>query len=228
MLVLKVGSLREEIAPLDFVLPNQVIDRTKGIRAHTFFENGVAAHVEFADPFCEELADIIALQAHALSGHNGERSVQLHRHKTLVCMEGPAFSTRAESKMYRSWGCDVVNMSTLPEAKLAKEAEMSYQVICMATDYDCWREVEGEDVNVQAVILNLNKNAENAKSLVMAVLPHLADHQSKHAGKLLEGTGRGAIKQGSMKYGCITAMDQRSAEQVQKLEYLLPGYFSKE
>jgi 5'-methylthioadenosine phosphorylase len=118
-----VGSLRQEIAPRDFVLPSQIIDRTKGIRPSTFFEQGVVAHVGFADPFCPELAQLILEHQAACEG------VTFHSEKTLVCMEGPAFSTRAESHMYRSWGGDIINMSVLPEAKLAREAEIVYQMV---------------------------------------------------------------------------------------------------
>jgi 5'-methylthioadenosine phosphorylase len=120
-----VGSLREEIRPKDFVLPSQVIDRTCR-REMSFFENNCVGHMGFADPFNEELCEIIS---------SVSSSFKIHRNKTLVVIEGPAFSTRAESHLYRSWGCDVINMTTLPEAKLAREAGISYQVICMATDY---------------------------------------------------------------------------------------------
>ena len=112
-----VGSLKEEIPPMDFVLPDQIIDRTKGIRPSTFFEDGVVGHVGFADPFCSRLHDIIVPVAKELG-------LKLHTKQTLVCMEGPAFSTRAESNLYRSWGAGVINMSTIPEAKLAREAEI--------------------------------------------------------------------------------------------------------
>lgn len=120
---IQVGSLREELKPRQFVLPNQLIDRTKsGTREATFFENGCAGHVSFADPFCKELSDII-LRAST----NMNPPLEMHVDKCLVVMEGPAFSTRAESHLYRSWGCDIINMSTLPEAKLAREAEIAYQ-----------------------------------------------------------------------------------------------------
>ncbi|KAJ1558989.1 hypothetical protein HK096_002008, partial [Nowakowskiella sp. JEL0078] len=164
-----VGSLRQEIAPRDFVLPSQVVDRTKGVRSSTFFDNGVTGHVGFADPFDAEIADIVWAQRSVLSAPS-----TFHRDKTLVCMEGPAFSTRAESHLYRSWGCDVINMSVLPESKLAREAEIAYQMVCMSTDYDCWK-VEEEAVSVEAVVANLGKNANNAKALVVAVIPELAN-----------------------------------------------------
>ena len=129
-----VGSLQEAIKPRDFVIPDQIIDRTKGIRPFTFFEGGMVGHVGFADPFDEGIAKIVRQCGHSLEGDG----VRLHDKGTVVCMEGPQFSTRAESNMYRAWGGSVINMSALPEAKLAKEAEIAYQMICMSTDYDCW------------------------------------------------------------------------------------------
>ncbi|KNC96983.1 methylthioadenosine phosphorylase [Spizellomyces punctatus DAOM BR117] len=207
-----VGSLREEIKPRDFVLPSQIVDRTKGIRPSTYFENGVTAHVGFADPFDKELSDIIFAQGNVCEG------VTFHTNKTLVCMEGPAFSTRAESHMYRSWGCDIINMSVLPEAKLAREAEIGYQMVCMSTDYDCWKETE-EAVSVEAVIANLGANSDNAKKLLLAVIPAVT--KALDAGELKSV----AALQGANKYAVITSKEKRNAEQLKKLEYLLPGYF---
>ena len=211
-----VGSLREHIRPLDFVLPNQAIDRTKGIREATFFENGCVAHVEFADPFCKELADIVyrnGMQLFNHADHPDTVEPRLHKDKTLVVMEGPAFSTRAESHMYRSWGCHIINMSTLPEAKLAREAEISYQVVCMATDYDCWRE-HGDHVTVETVIATLHRNSDNAKKLLAACLSDLE--------RGLKGEGRGAIRPGMTSCAIITAPEKRNAEQIKKLRYLFP------
>lgn len=155
-----VGSLREEIRPEDFVVPDQLVDRTKGIRPFTFFEGGVVGHVGFAEPFDARLQKVIA----AVGAEEGvlEGGRKVHGSGTLVCIEGPAFSTRAESKLYRAWGCDVVNMSCVPEGKLAREAEMAYVMVCMATDYDCWREVEGEEVSVEVVMGHMRNNAGNA------------------------------------------------------------------
>ncbi|MBI4881432.1 MAG: S-methyl-5'-thioadenosine phosphorylase, partial [Planctomycetes bacterium] len=138
-----VGSLKEELPPLDFVIPEQVIDRTRG-RPGSFFGAGVAGHVAFADPFSRRLCGVLHEKAVALG-------LRVHRGETLVCMEGPLFSTRAESHLYRSWGAGLINMSALPEAKLAREAEMSYALVCAVTDYDCWRETS-EDVDIQMVI----------------------------------------------------------------------------
>ena len=199
-----VGSLREEIAPRDFVLPSQIIDRTKGIRPSSFFENGIVAHATFGDPFTPYLAEFVKEAASHVPG------IKMHTNKTLVCMEGPAFSTRAESVMYRSIGGDIINMSVLPEAKLAREAEIAYQMICMSTDYDSWREEE-EAVTADYIIGNLNANAENAGALLKAIIPHLGKNKNPH--------------RGSMKFAVITAPEMRNKETVNKLNDILPGYF---
>lgn len=208
-----VGSLREEIRPRDFVVPDQIIDRTKGVRPFTFFENGIVGHVGFADPFDSKVAAIVSRCGHALEG-NG---VTMHDKGTIVCMEGPQFSTRAESNMYRAWGGSVINMSALPEAKLAREAEMAYQMICMATDYDCWKE---EDVNVAMVMGHMAANAENAKRLVGSVLDELIkpENISVVDGKHWEGFATMAVK-------FITKPEGRGAEAVKKVEWLYPGLF---
>ncbi|KAI8143959.1 nucleoside phosphorylase domain-containing protein [Fennellomyces sp. T-0311] len=206
-----VGSLREEIPPCDFVLPDQLIDRTRGLRPSTYFGEGVVAHAMFADPFHEGIADLVYKQSHVLGF-----DAKIHRNKTAVCMEGPAFSTRAESHMYRSWGADIINMSALPEAKLARECEMAYQMVCMATDYDCWR-VEEEPVTVETVMQNMVNNSTNAKTLLMAVLPEL---DSAVRSKTLKPD-----LIGSMKYSGMTGLDKKNPETVKKLEYILPDYF---
>ncbi|NCN10386.1 MAG: S-methyl-5'-thioadenosine phosphorylase [Leptospira sp.] len=198
-----VGSLREEIPPLDFVLPSQIIDRTKA-RPSTFFENGIVAHAPFADPFSKSLANRINETATKIG-------MKIHMDKTLVCMEGPLFSTRAESHMYRAWGADIINMSVLPESKLAREAEIAYQMVCMSTDYDCWREDE-EHVTVEMVIANLTKNAENAKKLLSALIPSL-------------GNGDDYSLVGSTKFSILTAPEKRNPEQVSKLKTIFPTYF---
>jgi len=198
-----VGSLKEEIPPLDFVLPDQIIDRTKS-RTGTFFENGIVAHVGFADPFCHRLHDIILPAAKELG-------LKMHAGETLIVMEGPAFSTRAESRLYRSWGAGIINMSTIPEAKLAREAEMCYAVICMSTDYDCWHESE-EDVTIDIVTNNMNTNSANAKELV-----------KKLAGLL--GKERTCGCKEASKFAIITAPEKRNIDQAKKLSAILPGYF---
>ncbi|MFC1670503.1 S-methyl-5'-thioadenosine phosphorylase [Spirochaetota bacterium] len=198
-----VGSLKEEIKPRDFVIPNQVIDRTKA-RESTFFGNGVGAHVSFADPFCSRVQEIIIPLT-------DELDLDVHTDETLICMEGPAFSTRAESNLYRSWGAGVINMSTLPEAKLAREAEICYAVICMSTDYDCWKEDE-EHVTVEMVIENLTVNADNAKKLAKSLVNNL-------------GTDRPCGCKEASKYAVITSEDARDKKQLKRLSKLFPDYY---
>ncbi len=155
-----VGSLKEELKPLDIVLPDQFYDRTNQARKSTFFGNGCAAHIGFADPTCSALREIIAGVADGLG-------VTVHRGGTYLNMEGPAFSTRAESNVYRSWGMDVIGMTNLAEAKLAREAEICYQNVAMVTDYDVWRSEEGhEDVSVETIIANLTANAAHAREII--------------------------------------------------------------
>lgn len=208
-----VGSLQEDIKPRDFVIPDQVIDRTKGIRPFTFFEGGMVGHVGFADPFDPAVAKVVSKCGHSLEGEG----VRLHDEGTVICMEGPQFSTRAESKLYRSWGGSVINMSALPEAKLAKEAEVAYQMICMSTDYDCWH--DSGDVTVEMVMGNMKANADNAKRFVGAVLNELSkeEHTDLALAKHLEG---------QMKFsGGVTNPNGRSKEAKEKMHFLFPGYF---
>lgn len=159
-----VGSLREEIHPLDAVTPDQVIDRTSG-RASTFFGKGAVAHVGFADPFCPSAAGALADAAEAAG-------VAVHRGGTLVVINGPAFSSRAESHLYRTWGADIVGMTALPEAKLAREAECCYASLCFVTDYDVWREGEA-DVSADLVVQNLNANVARAREAVAGAIAAL-------------------------------------------------------
>ncbi|KAL9087596.1 MAG: hypothetical protein Q9159_003546 [Coniocarpon cinnabarinum] len=211
-----VGSLREEIRPEDFVVPDQIIDRTKGVRPFTFFEGGVVGHVGFADPFDLELHRVIVKVGRA-SGVL-ERGSKVIDRGTLVCIEGPQFSTRAESNLYRNWGCDVVNMSALPEAKLALEAEMAYSMVCMATDYDCWRETDpGENVTVEVVMRHMRNNAENAKSFLAKVLDALAQHENSNVvlAKHLEGTSSVFVKG-----GIVTEVESQAQETREKLLWL--------
>jgi 5'-methylthioadenosine phosphorylase len=171
-----VGSMREDIAPGDFVVIDQFIDRTRH-RPDTFFTDGVVAHVMFADPVCGELRKV-ALEAARSTG------VKVHDGGTYVNMEGPQFSTRAESKLYRSWGVDVIGMTNLQEAKLAREAELCYSTIAMATDYDCWHE-EHEAVTVEAVIAVMGRNVGNAKALVKAAAPRMPAQRTCGCGSAL-------------------------------------------
>ncbi len=159
-----VGSLKEEFAPLDLVVPDQIIDRTRH-RVHTFFDEGIVAHVGFAEPFCPEASDVIARAGR-------EVGVTTHEGGTMIVMEGPAFSTRAESFMYRSWGAGIIGMTALPEAKLAREAEMCYATMAWITDYDCWHESE-ESVTVEMVVQNLLHNVAHSKEMLRLVIPRL-------------------------------------------------------
>lgn len=164
-----VGSLREEMRPRDIVLPDQYFDRTKRSLEHTFFGQGIVAHVSFAEPTCPVLRTILADVARKAVDEAKLDDIEVHEAGTYVNMEGPAFSTKAESHAYRQMGFDVIGMTSLGEAKLCREAEMCYQAMAMVTDYDCWHESE-EPVTVEAIIAHLNANTKLAKSIV-AVLP---------------------------------------------------------
>ena len=166
-----VGSLREELRPRDIVLPDQYFDRTKKSLEHTFFGNGVVAHVSFAEPGCPELRDLIQGVAVTTAEKMG-KPIRVHKGGTYVNMEGPAFSTKAESHVYRSYGFDIIGMTSLAEAKLCKEAEICYQALAMVTDYDCWHETE-EAVSVQAVIAHLMANTELAKAILAELVGEL-------------------------------------------------------
>lgn len=172
-----VGSLKEEHAPLDFVIPDQFFDRTQG-RVSTFFSGGVVAHISFADPVCPQLAGIV----HGTAGAIGINS---KAGGTYLCMEGPAFSTRAESNVYRRWGMDVIGMTNLQEAKLAREAEICYLTIAMVTDYDCWHD-EHDAVTVEQIIGVLHKNAENACKLVRNVVAAMPEERTCKCGAALK------------------------------------------
>ncbi|HWY47176.1 MAG TPA: S-methyl-5'-thioadenosine phosphorylase [Bryobacteraceae bacterium] len=156
-----VGSLTEKHPPLKFVIPDQFFDRTRG-RVSTFFGEGLVAHVSFADPVCPQLSEVV----HQSCAQVG---VDVFRGGTYLCMEGPAFSTKAESNVYRSWGMDVIGMTNLQEAKLAREAEICYVTVAMVTDYDCWHE-EHDAVTVTDILANLSKNADNACKVVAATV----------------------------------------------------------
>lgn len=161
-----VGSLQEQYAPLHAVVPDQLIDRTRG-RTSTFFGDGIVAHIGFADPFCAELADVLSAAA-------ATADFTTHRGGTLVVIEGPAFSTRAESDLYRSWGAAIIGMTALPETKLAREAELCYATLCLVTDYDVWHP-HAADVTADLVVANLQRNAERAGAALIAAIaavPH--------------------------------------------------------
>ena len=224
-----VGSLQQEIKPRDFVLPTQIIDRTKGIRPSTFFERGFVAHAMFGEPFDLTLSKIISENVPSsgfLEGFETDARPTFHtKHNTnngedltLICMEGPQFSTRAESKLYRSWGGSVINMSALPEAKLAREAEIAYQMICMSTDYDSWNESE-DPVTVETVVGNLKANSANACKLAA----HLIEVVSKDLALGTSGVGKGL--KGSMKYSVSTSPHGVKKELLEKMHFLFQGYW---
>ena len=171
-----VGSLKEEHRPLDFVLPDQFFDRTRG-RVSTFFGEGLVAHISFADPICPQMIDVLASACQA-AGVNAKKG------GTYLCMEGPAFSTKAESNVYRSWGMDVIGMTNLQEAKLAREAEICYVSVAMVTDYDCWHEAH-DAVTVNDIIANLVKNAENACRVVAEAVAEMPRDRTCRCGSAL-------------------------------------------
>jgi 5'-methylthioadenosine phosphorylase len=204
-----VGSLQEKYAPLDMVIPDQFFDRTRA-RAHesTFFGEGIVAHITFAHPVCDDLGDVLEAAC-------GVADVRVHRGGTYLCMEGPAFSTVAESNVYRSWGMDVIGMTNLQEAKLAREAEICYATLALVTDYDCWH--EGHDaVSVEAVVEYLNKNVRNAQLIMREAVRNLADRQ------------RGCKCGSALKNGIFTAPELWPAATKKKLEAILKTVASGE
>ena len=201
-----VGSLKAEAKPVDMVIPDQFIDRTKN-RISTFFGDGIVAHISFGDPICNNLAKVLA---DAVESQNLE-GVDLHRGGTYVCMEGPAFSTKAESNMYRSWDATVIGMTNLPEAKLAREAEIAYATLAMVTDYDCWHP-DHDSVTVEMVIGNLMKNAVNAQKVIAEVVKRLNENPP-------ESEAHSALK-----YAIITQLDKAPEKTKEKLSLLLQKY----
>ena len=200
-----VGSLQEKYAPLDMVIPDQFFDRTRArARESTFFGEGIVAHVAFAHPVCSDLGDVLAASCQAAN-------VKAHRGGTYLCMEGPAFSTVAESNVYRSWGMDVIGMTNLQEAKLAREAEICYATLALVTDYDCWH--PGHDaVTVETVIEYLNKNVRNAQTII------------REAVKRLTGTPRECKCGAALKNAIFTAPDLWPEATTRKLEAIIAKY----
>lgn len=173
-----VGSMKESIEPGDVVIPDQFVDLTKR-RASTFFEGGVVAHVAFGEPICAALAGVLA--------SSGERlGAALHRGGTYLCMEGPQFSTKGESQLYRQWGVDVIGMTNMPEAKLAREAELCYATMALVTDYDCWHHSE-EAVTVDAILATLRQNVVLAKRILLEVLPSVVEAPACACHRALDG-----------------------------------------
>jgi 5'-methylthioadenosine phosphorylase len=167
-----VGSLQEQYAPLDMVIPDQFFDRTRArAKESTFFGDGIVAHVAFAHPVCDELGDVLEKSCKVTE-------VKVHRRATYLCMEGPAFSTKAESHVYRSWGMGVIGMTNLQEAKLAREAEICYATLALVTDYDCWHP-RHDAVTAESVIEYLNKNVRNAQLIIKEAITLLGDQERK-------------------------------------------------
>lgn len=164
-----VGSMKEEIVPGHIVIPDQFFDRTQGKRAATFFGNGVVGHVQFADPICEELADILVESA-------TEVGATVHKGGTYICIEGPNFSTRAESNIFRSWGVDIIGMTNIPESRLAREAEICYGTVALATDYDCWHDGH-DDVSVEAVIAIIQQNVATARKIIKTAVEKIVEQR---------------------------------------------------
>jgi 5'-methylthioadenosine phosphorylase len=197
-----VGSMKESIHPGDMVIPNQFIDQTKG-RANTFFSDGIVGHISFADPVCPILSQILFE-----AGKNVGATV--HQDGTYICIEGPQFSTRAESRLYRTWGVDIIGMTNLPEAKLAREAEICYSTIAFATDYDCWHEV-AEDVSIGEVLRILAQSTKIAKSAIRHAIKHLPEK-------------RECLCANALKYAMITAKKFIPEKTKKDLEPILGKY----
>ena len=203
-----VGSLKEAAKPLDMVVPDQFIDRTKN-RASTFFGEGLVAHIAFDPPVCPNLTHVLADAIAALNLSD----VNLHRGGTYVCIEGPAFSTKAESNLYRSWEATVVGMTNLPEAKLAREAEIAYATLALVTDYDCWHP-DHDSVTVEMVIDNLQHNAINAQKAIQETVKRLNTNPPE------------SVAHSALKYAVLTPPDKIPDAAKEKLELLLKKYFA--
>ena len=201
-----VGSLKEDVKPLDLVIPDQFIDRTKN-RASTFFGEGIVAHIAFGDPVCANLAGLLAEAIASLNLPD----VTLHRGGTYVCMEGPAFSTKAESHLYRSWGATVIGMTNVPEAKLAREAEIAYATLALVTDYDCWH-ADHDSVTVEMVIDYLHRNAANAQKVIQETVRRLGQNPPP------------SDAHSALKYAILTPLDKAPAATKDKLALLLEKY----
>ena len=202
-----VGSLQEKYAPLDMVIPDQFFDRTRGrVKESTFFGEGIVAHMSFAHPVCGRLGDVLEQSCRATD-------VKAHRGGTYLCMEGPAFSTLAESNVYRSWGMDIIGMTNLQEAKLAREAEICYATLALVTDYDCWH--PGHDaVSIEQVVEYLNKNVRNAQTILREAL------------KLMKDSERSCKCGSALKHAIFTAPNLWPEATTKKLEAIIKKYQS--
>jgi 5'-methylthioadenosine phosphorylase len=196
------GSFKKEIGPGHLVIPDQLIDRTRN-RVNTFFRDGIVAHIAFAEPFCPSLCKILYESAI-------DAGATVHPKGTFIVMEGPAFSTRAESRLYRSWGADIIGMTALPEAKLAREAEICYSVIGCSTDYDSWWE-PGEPVTVDVILETLRKNIDTSKKIIKLAVSRIPDKRDCGCEKALEGA-------------IVTSPEKIPPEQKKKLDLIIGKY----
>jgi len=203
--VTAVGSLRKELKPLDMVVVDQFVDRTNQARKTTFFGDGVVAHISFAEPVCPDICDLLVETGKAAG-------VTMHKGGTYINMEGPAFSTLAESKLYRSWGMDVIGMTNMPEARLAREAEICYSTLAMVTDYDCWHTAEDiEPVTIEMIIENLTKNAKAARTILKNVLPRIPEK-------------RDCLCRSALKNAILTPAEMIPDETKKKLDLIIGEY----
>ena len=200
-----VGSLKQEYKPLDIVIPDQFIDRTRG-RVSTFFGRGLVGHVAFAHPFCKTLSEVAL-------GSGKAAGATIHQGGTYVCMEGPQFSTLAESKLYRSWGADIIGMTNLQEAKLAREAEICYTTIALVTDYDCWHP-DHDSVTVEMIIANLTQNAQTAQQIIAGAVDRLPFSRTCECASAL-------------KYALITRPDVIPEETARELAPIVGKYLAR-
>ena len=204
-----VGSLQEKYAPTDMVIPDQFFDRTRArAQESTFFGEGIVAHIPFAHPVCDELGDILEASCKTIE------DLKVHRGGIYLCMEGPAFSTKAESNVYRSWGMDIIGMTNLQEAKLAREAEIAYATLALVTDYDCWHE-DHDSVTIDIVIGYLNKNVRNAQMILKEAVKRVDEKQTPNQ---FAGATKNAI---------FTQPDHWNAETAKKLAAIIGKYAPK-
>ncbi len=200
-----VGSMKEEIVPGHIVIPDQFFDRTQGQRSSTFFGNGLVGHTQFADPICADMATLVCEAA-------VEAGATVHKGGTYICIEGPNFSTRAESNIYRSWGVDIIGMTNIPEARLAREAEICYTTVALATDYDCWY-AEHDDVSVDAVIAVIKQNVAMARNIIKIAAGKVAKTRPCSCGEAL-------------KFAVMTSPDKISGEIRKDLDLLIGKYLN--
>ncbi len=204
-----VGSMREDIEPGHIVIPDQFFDRTKGLRGSTFFGNGVVGHVQFADPVCNDLANLLFSAAQ-------EIGATVHKGGTYVCIEGPNFSTRAESNIFRKWGVDIIGMTNIPEARLAREAEICYGTVALATDYDCWHDGH-DDVSVEAVIQIIQQNVATARNIIKTAAKKIVEQRQTRSCGCPQ----------ALQYAIMTDHQLIPAETLQALAPIIGKYVSR-